>query len=200
MATVARIETDRLLLREQLDTDAATWGPLAVDPDFRRYVPWRRGDETPVERATRALSGLMRRWESDPLTTMGWVIARRDDGQLIGTGGVEAAEDPGDGELDYLLGKPFWGQGYGREAAHAMARFALEATDFRRLVAYIVPGNVGSIRIAESLGMRYEAEVDYMAFFPDPSVIELSSPLTWMYAVAREDVTLRDDGYRVVSR
>jgi RimJ/RimL family protein N-acetyltransferase len=199
MGKVARIETDRLLLREQLDSDAATWGPMAVDPEFRRYVPWRRGDETPVERATRALGGLMRRWDSDPLTRMGWVIARRSDGQLLGTGGIEAAEDPGDGELDYFLGKPFWGQGYGREAAHAMARYALDHTAFRRLVAYIVPGNEGSIRIAEGLGMRFEKEVDYMAFFPDPSVIELSSPLTWMYAVAREDISLRDDGYRVVT-
>lgn len=198
MAKVARIETDRLLLREQLGTDAATWGPLVIDPDFRRYVPWRRSDETPEERAARSIGGLMRRWESDPLTSMGWVITRRSDGQLLGTGGVDQAEDPADGELDYFFGRPFWGQGYGREAAHAMARFALDHTDARRLVAYIVPANIGSIRIAESLGMRFEKAVDYMQFFPDPSVVELSSPLTWMYAADRNGVTLRDDGYRVI--
>ena len=198
MAKVARIETERLLLREQLETDAATWGPLAVDPEFRRYVPWRRGDEMPEERAARSIGGLMRRWQSDPLSSMGWVITRRSDGQLLGTGGVDATDD-GDGELDYFFGKPFWGQGYGREAAHAMARFALDHVPYHRLVAYIVPGNVGSIRIAEGLGMTFEREVDYMQFFPDPSVIELSSSLTWMYVVRREDVTLRDDGYRVVA-
>jgi ribosomal-protein-alanine N-acetyltransferase len=197
MTRVARIETNRLLLREQLATDAATWGPLAVDPDFRRYVPWRRGEEAPEERAARAIGGLMARWQSDPLTSMGWVITRRSDGQLLGTGGVDATED-GDGELDYFFGKPFWGQGYGREAAHAMARFALDHTTFPRLVAYIVPGNVGSIRIAEGLGMQFEGEVDYLQFFPDPSQIVLSSPLTRMYAARREDITLRDDGYRVV--
>jgi RimJ/RimL family protein N-acetyltransferase len=199
VGTLARIETDRLLLREQLDGDAAVWGALAVDPDFRRYVPWRRGEETPEARAARSIGALMARWDAEPLSSMGWVIARRSDGQLLGTGGVDAGEKPGDGELDYFLGKPFWGQGYGREAAHAMARFALEHTTFERLIAYIVPGNVGSIRIAEGLGMRFEGEVDYMQFFPDPSIIELSNPMTSMYAARREDVTLRDVGYRVVS-
>ena len=195
---MARIQTDRLLLREQQERDAATWGPLAVDPEFRRYVPWRRGDETPEARAARSIGGLMARWESQPLSSMGWVITRRSDGQLLGTGGVDAGEDPAEGELDYFFGKPFWGQGYGREAAHAMARFALDHTPFQRLTAYIVPGNAGSIRIAESLGMRFEREVDYLQFFPDPSIIELSSSMTFMYAARREDITLRDDGYQVV--
>jgi RimJ/RimL family protein N-acetyltransferase len=115
---------------------------------------------------------------------------------VMGSGGVEAGEDPGDGEIDYRLGKPFWGQGYGSEAAHAMARFTLAHTAFKRLTAYIVPGNDGSIRIVEGLGLRFESMVDYMQFFPDPSVIELSNPMTRFYAARVEDVTLRDGAYR----
>lgn len=198
MSSVIRIETDRLVLREGRESDSAAWGPLMIDPDFRRYVPWRRGDETPEARASRAITNLMRRWDTEPLTRMGWVISRRGDGAVLGHGGIEQAEDPADGEIDYFLGKPFWGQGYGSEAAHAMARFALGHTGFERLIAYIVPGNEGSIRIVESLGMGYEGDVDYMQFFPDPSAIELSNPVTRMYAVRREDVTLRDAGYREI--
>jgi RimJ/RimL family protein N-acetyltransferase len=197
MAAVARIETERLLLRELLPADIPIWGPLIVDPDYRRYVPVRRSDETPVERATRSLTAMMARWNQEPLRSMGWVIARRSDGQIIGSGGVEESE-AGDGELDYTFGKPFWGQGYGREAAHAMARFALDHVPFARLSAYIVPGNEASIRIAEGLGMRFELEIDYMQFFPDPSVVYLPNPMTRMYTVRREDVTIRDQPYRVV--
>lgn len=198
MAAVARIETDRLVLREKLPTDPDAWGPLLTDPEFRRYIPFRKSDESPTQRATRALDGLMRRWTSDPLTAVGWVITRREDGAVIGTGGVDTAEDPGDREIDYMLGRPFWGQGYGREAAHAMARFVLENVAFDRLIAFILPGNEGSIRIAEGLGLRYERDANYLDFFPDPSQIELSSPMTRMYAAKRETITLRDGHYRVL--
>ncbi|HXI46040.1 MAG TPA: GNAT family N-acetyltransferase [Candidatus Acidoferrales bacterium] len=199
MATVAQIETDRLLLREVRDGDVATLARYITDPDFRRYVPFRRSDETPEQRAERSLTSSQARWQKEPLTSVGWVIALRDDDQLIGSGGIEEAEVPPDGELDYRLGKPFWGQGYGREAARAMARFALENMPFERLVAYIVPGNDGSIRIAEGLGLRFEREVDYMQFFPDPSIIELSNPMTRMYAARYEAVTVGDGHYRVVN-
>jgi RimJ/RimL family protein N-acetyltransferase len=196
--SVARIETERLVLREKLPTDAAAWGALVTDPEFRRYIPVRKSDESPADRANRTLDGLMQRWASEPLAAVGWVVTRRDDGKVLGTGGVDTAEDPGDREIDYLIGRPFWGRGYGREAAHAMARFVLDSLSFRRLIAYIVPGNEGSIRIAEGLGLRYERDVNYLDFFPDPSQIELSSPITRMYAAERNQITLRDGAYRVV--
>jgi RimJ/RimL family protein N-acetyltransferase len=198
MAKVARIETERLLLRERQASDVAAWAALVTDPDFRRYIPWRKGDETPEERSARALDNLMARWNLEPLAHMGWVIEQRSDGQVVGTGGIEEGESPEDGEIDYFLGKPFWGQGYGKEAAHAMARFAHENTEFERLVAYIVPGNTGSIRIAEGLGLKFEREVDYLAFFPDPSIIELSNPITRMYAARFDDLTIGSGQYRVL--
>ncbi len=199
MAKVARLETERLLLREPLPGDAKVWAPLLSDPDFRRYIPVRRSDEEPVARAERNLRAITARWEQEPLTTAGWVIVRRSDGQLVGTGGVDEGAEAGDGELDYFLGKPFWGQGYGREAAHAMARYAVEALPFERITAYVVPGNTGSIRIAEGLGVRFEKVVDYLSFFPDPSMVELAEPMTNLYAARREDVTFGDGPYRVVA-
>jgi RimJ/RimL family protein N-acetyltransferase len=198
MSLIARIETERLLLRGPEDHDVEAWAALLTDPDFRRYIPVRRSSDSAEERATRALARLAERWTAEPLRAMGWVICRKDDGQVIGTGGLEEGTAPEDGEIDYFLGKPFWGHGYGREAARAMARFALDHVDWRRLVAYIVPGNDASIRIAEGLGMTYQGEVDYLQFFPDPSTIEMLSPMTRFYAVDREDFVPDDGPYRVI--
>ena len=197
MSLIARIETERLLLRGPEDGDIGAWAALLTDPDFRRYIPVRRSSESAEERATRALSRLAERWTAEPLHGLGWVISRKDDSQVIGTGGLEEGADPGDGEIDYFLGKPFWGQGYGREAARAMARFGLDHVDWRRLVAYIVPGNDASIRIAEGLGMTYQGDVDYMQFFPDPSSVELLSPMTRFYAIDRKDFVPGEAPYRV---
>ena len=198
MSRIAVIETERLLLRGPEDGDVPAWAALLTDPDFRRYIPVRRSPDTAEERATRALARLAERWTAEPLRGLGWVISRQHDGQMVGIGGVEEGAEPGDGEIDYFLGKPFWGQGYGREAARAMSRFALDHTDWRRLVAYIVPGNDASIRIAEGLGMTYQGDVDYLQFFPDPSTVELLSPMTRFYAIDREHFMPGDEPYRVV--
>ena len=198
MSRIAVIETERLLLRGPEDGDVPAWAALLTDPDFRRYIPVRRSPDTAEERATRALARLAERWTTEPLRGLGWVISRQHDGQMVGIGGVEEGAEPGDGEIDYFLGKPFWGQGYGREAARAMSRFALDHIDWRRLVAYIVPGNDASIRIAEGLGMTYQGDVDYLQFFPDPSTVELLSPMTRFYAIDREHFMPGDEPYRVV--
>lgn len=197
MARMARIETERLLLRGPADGDVEAWAALLTDPDFQRYIPVRRSSDSAAERATRALARLAERWTAEPLRAVGWVISRQSDGQVVGTGGVEEGAEPGDGEIDYFLGKPFWGQGYGREAARAMSRFALDHMDWRRLVAYIVPGNDASIRIAEGLGMKYLGDVDYLQFFPDPSAVVLANPMTRFYAVNREEFRPSDEPYRV---
>lgn len=199
MGEIAQIRTERLLLRGPVDGDVKAWAALLTDPDFRRYIPVRRSTETAEERSKRNLAALADRWAAEPLAGVGWVICRRDDGAMIGTGGVEEGAEPGDGEIDYFLGKPFWGRGYGGEAARAMARFALDHVAWRRLVAYIVPGNDASIRIAEGLGMTYQGDVDYTQFFPDPYVVELSSPMTRFYAVDREAFTPGDAPYEVLS-
>lgn len=199
MPPIARIETERLLLRGPAEGDVEAWAALLTDPDFRRYIPVRRSDDSAEERARRGLAKLSERWTTEPLRAMGWVISLRDGGQMIGQGGVDEGAEPGDGEIDYFLGKPFWGNGYGGEAARAMARFAMDHVDLQRLVAYIVPGNAASIRIAEGLGMSYEGDVDYLQFFPDPSAVELSDPMTKFYAVNREDFVPGDAPYRVIS-
>jgi ribosomal-protein-alanine N-acetyltransferase len=197
MSRIAQIETGRLLLRGPADGDVEAWAALLTDPDFRRYIPVRRSSDSAQERAARALARLAERWTVEPLRGVGWVICRRDDGLVIGTGGVDEGAEPGDGEIDYFLGKPFWGQGYGREAARAMSRFGLDQVDWRRLVAYVVPGNEASIRIAQGLGMTYQGDVDYLQFFPDPSVVELANPMTRFYAINREDFMPGDEPYRV---
>jgi RimJ/RimL family protein N-acetyltransferase len=197
MGRIAQIETERLLLRGPADADVGAWAGLLTDPDFQRYIPVRRTSDSAEVRAERALARLAERWAAEPLRALGWVICRRSDGQVVGLGGLEEGAEPTDGEIDYLLGKPFWGQGYGREAARAMSRFALDHVDWRRVVAYIVPGNDASIRIAEGLGMTYQGDVDYLQFFPDPSAVELANPMTRFYAVNREDFVARDEPYRV---
>jgi ribosomal-protein-alanine N-acetyltransferase len=200
MTTIPWIETDRLLLREPLESDAAAWAPYNSDPDYRRYIPVRRNTLTPLERATRKLAMLMESWAQEPRTGVGWVVARRSDNQMIGMVEFDLGQEPGDGEIGYYVGKPFWGRGFGRELAHAASRFVAESDlPYERLVAYVVTANAGSIRIAESLGLRFQqGGIDYLRFFPDPSAMELADPICNFYAAPKAELTLDPGHYRVI--
>ena len=62
-------------------------------------------------------------------------------------------------EIGYRLARSAWGQGYATEAASAVRGYAFTSLGIRRLIALIDPANVASIRVAEKIGMRYEADV-----------------------------------------
>ena len=49
--------------------------------------------------------------------------------------------------------KRYWGRGIGTEAARACVDFARDDLKLGKLIALIVPENIGSIRVAEKLGM-----------------------------------------------
>ena len=62
-------------------------------------------------------------------------------------------------EIGYRLARSAWGQGLATEAAAAVRDFAFNTLSMKRLIALIDPSNTASVRVAEKIGMRHEAEV-----------------------------------------
>ena len=197
LSDIPLVETERLILRGPIGDDIEAWATYLAEPSDFRYIPWRKSDETTLQRAKRILDTMAKHWETEPLSAMGWVFARKADGQMIGLGGLEQLEDTDDAEIEYRLGKPFWGQRYASEAAQAMARYGFENTAWKRIVAYVVPDNIASVRVAGGLGMGYEGDVNYLDLLGGATDIEIASPMTAVYAVAREDFKVADAIYRV---
>jgi ribosomal-protein-alanine N-acetyltransferase len=184
-AIIPVIETERLILRGAVPADADVWVTFIADPDFGRYVPRSKVTCAPKERAERIISAYQQRWEAQPLSAMGWAVTRKADGQFIGLCGVEGLSGTNDGELDYLLGKPYWSQGFATEAARAMVCFAFENTGWDRVVAAIVPANVASSRVVDHLGFVYERHVNYYQLTGADSIV-LDDPVVALYALPRE--------------
>lgn len=182
---IPTIETERLILRAPIPADAAVWVTFIADPDFGRYVPKSKVTRTPQERAERIISAYQRRWESQPLSAVGWAVTRKEDRQFIGLCGIEVLEGTNDAELDYLFGKPYWGQGFATEAARAAVRFGFEHTTWERIVAAIVPANSASGRVLDHLGFIYEKHVNYYELTGADSIL-LDDPIVALYALGRE--------------
>lgn len=83
-------------------------------------------------------------------------ITLRSDGAYIG--GISLVFDaPNDsGEMGYWIGKPFWNQGYGTEAAAAVVSYGLETLGLNRIYAAHYKRNPASGRIMQKIGMTYE--------------------------------------------
>lgn len=192
--TIPTIETERLILRGPVPADADVWVTFISEPDFGRYVPRSKVTRTPQERAERTISNYQQRWESQPLSAVGWAVTRKKDGQFIGLCGAEALEGTNDGELDYYCGKPYWGQGFTTEAARAVVRFCFEHTSWDRIVAAIVPANIASNRVLDHLGFVYEKHVNYYELTGADSII-LDDPIVALYALRRDQFVPGDAFY-----
>lgn len=193
---IPEIETERLILRRPVSADIEHWVGFLGDPDFGRYVPRSRANRTPRERAERTIRGLQALWEQQPLSAMGWAITRKGDSQFIGQCNIDALPETNDMELSYLLGKPYWGQGFATEAARAAVCFGFEHTTWDRIVAGVVPANVASWRVLEHLGFVHEKDVNYYEMTGSDAII-MDDPIVAYYALRRERFAPGDAFYRL---
>ena len=153
-AMLPSFETPRLLLRPRTTADVDACIAMDRDPEVTRFVdgPWADAAKHRafvVDRIVRAYPPGMGYWavfpRSEPDRFLGWVLLTPLD--LVGP----------DIEIGWRFVRAAWGQGYATEAARPVLRHALETLGVAEIVADIDPANVGSIRVAEKLGMRCES-------------------------------------------
>jgi len=76
----------------------------------------------------------------------------------VGSIGLGPMNDlDGKAEIGISVAEPFWGHGYGTEAARLITNYAFRDLRKHRVVARVFDGNVGSQRIWEKLGYEHEA-------------------------------------------
>jgi len=153
LAIHPEFETARLSVRRLVADDAPFIVALLNEPSFLENI----GD-----RGVRGLEDARRYLRDGPLSMYEqygfglWHVSRRDDGSAIGMCGLLRRDTLPDVDLGYAFFPAFWGQGYALEAAAATLQHGARHHGLRRVLAVVSPGNSGSIRVLEKLGMRFE--------------------------------------------
>lgn len=75
------------------------------------------------------------------------------DSRLIGAVGYTSNAD-GSLEIGYWIGRPWWGQGYGTEAAETLMSYCFDTVGVSRLTCCHFDDNPASARIIKKLGFR----------------------------------------------
>ncbi len=101
------------------------------------------------------IAGCDERWRSG--TRAAFAICDLRDDTLLGGIGLAITPAHAHAELGYWLGLPYWGRGYGTEAAREVIAFGFSALRLHRIAASHLVRNPASGRIMQKLGMQREA-------------------------------------------
>ena len=154
-----RLETPRLIIRTFEARDAGPWLAMVSDVEVTRFLP--AGPAPTMEQAQRAI-GERQAMERELGHAM-WAVEDKTTGTFVGQCGLRPVDEGAGQEIDlaYHLTRTCWNKGYGTEAAIAVLTHGLGPVGLGIIMAVVVPENVGSWRVMEKAGMRYEGLVDY---------------------------------------
>ena len=154
------LETERLLVRRFTPDDLDKLIETRSDPEVSKYLGGQKF-QNPASLKKR-LNFYLDCYEKFGFG-MGAMIWK-STGEMIGSSGIQPLEDTDEIEVGYSIVKQFWRQGIGFECANAWLRYGFENARLDRIVAVTYPENVGSWRIMEKCGMKYEKTETHYGF------------------------------------
>ena len=146
-------ETERLILRPWLLSDAEECFRYASDPDVGPAAGWRAHPDFEYTKE------IIRNVLAVPET---YAVVLKETGLPVGSVGLhfspssDLAAGDDECELGYWIGKPYWGRGLIPEASREMLRHAFEDRGFKKVWCGYYDGNEKSKRVQEKLGFRYQ--------------------------------------------
>ena len=154
-----RFETARLVIRTFEARDADPWFAMISDPEVRRFLP---AGPAPTMELIQRVIGERQEMERELGHTM-WAVDDKTTGAFIGQCGLRPVDEGAGPEIDlaYHYTSASWNKGYASEAAIAVLAHGLGPVGLDSIMAVTLPENIGSWRVMEKVGMRYEGLVNY---------------------------------------
>lgn len=148
------IETERLLLRKMLPSDADDMYAYSCRPETSEYLLWSPHAAPSVTK--KYLAFLQKQYKAAAFYD--FAVVEKATGRMIGTCGFSSFDlDNNSAEIGYVLSPDYWGRGMATEAVRKILTFGFLDLSLHRICVRILDGNTASIRVAEKCGMRHEA-------------------------------------------
>jgi len=148
------LTTKRLRLRSIVRDDLDSLATLFADPEVMRFSLGMLDRDQTREKLDRILESMASRgWDS-------FIVESLDGDRFVGIVGLapQTVDGVEEIEMGYRLMPEFWGRGFATEAACACRDYAFKTLGMPRIISIIEPANVGSIRVTENAGLRFERE------------------------------------------
>ncbi|AMO85818.1 Putative ribosomal N-acetyltransferase YdaF [Solibacillus isronensis B3W22] len=150
---VHKLETERLLLRPITFDDSDRIEELAGEYDVAKSTlniphPYPKGSASQFIESTQTA-------EQNNKIVM-FAIINKETKLLIGLINLNLSISYQRGELAYWIGKEYWGNGYGTEAAKALLEYGFNQLKLNKIFAASFTSNTGSWKVMEKIGLKYE--------------------------------------------
>ena len=160
LATLPRLETERLVLRSWQQSDLEPFCALNADPQVMHFFP-------ELMSRARTLENMAHNCAEADRTGFGrHAVEVRATGEFIGVVGLMEVgfEGPlkGQIEIGWRLSSASWGKGYAREAALEILRWGLEDMGLAEVISFAPTINRPSISVMRSIGMRRDLNGDFI--------------------------------------
>lgn len=149
-------ETDRLILRELLHTDAEDFFELDSDPAVHIYL-----GNNPIkskEEAEDLIAKIRKQYIDYGIGR--WAAIEKSSGKFIGWSGLKFINIPENGHVNfydvgYRLIPRFWNKGYATESAMAAIKYGFEAIGMEEIIGTANVENKASRKALEKCGLQY---------------------------------------------
>jgi len=148
--SIPTITTPRLILRAFTAEDTDSLQRILGEEGVLRYFP--KSDPPPRDKVQAMIARQLKHWEERGYGL--WAVESRPTGELLGRCGLQYLPETDETEVDFILGKKFWGQGLATEAGRASVRYGFEELPLASIVGIVHPENLASRRVLEKLGMK----------------------------------------------
>lgn len=148
------LETEHCIVRETTVTDVDAFYKIYEDPSITEYMEPLYED--PEEERIYAQEYIEKVYGFYNFGI--WTVLDRETEEVIGRAGIcyrEGYEDP---ELGFMIAGHRQGRGLATEVCKAILKYAGEELGFSKVLAFVQPGNAGSVRVCEKLGMTWKGQ------------------------------------------
>jgi RimJ/RimL family protein N-acetyltransferase len=149
------IETDRLILRELLVSDAEAFFAMDNNPNVHRYL-WNKPTQE-IEETIETIAFVRKQYVNNGIGR--FAIISKETNEFMGWAGLKFNTEKVNNktnfyDIGYRLDEKFWGKGFASEASFAWLKYAFETLKIKTLLAGAHADNVASNKILQKIGMQ----------------------------------------------
>ena len=152
-SNVPTLETERLILRKLMVSDADDMYEYSCDPNTTAFLTWSLHPDRYY--TIDYIKFVLRQYKTGDFRD--WAVIHKASGKMIGTCGFTSIDlNNKKGEIGYVYNSKFWGQGIATEALECVMAFGFEKLELNRIECRYMVENAASRRVMEKAGMTFE--------------------------------------------
>jgi len=150
------LETERLYLREFIDTDGFHFYHLNNDVEVIKYT----GNDpfNSIEEA----NTFIKEYDDYEINGYGrWAVCLKETDEFVGWCGLKFEKDKNVTDLGYRFYKNHWGKGYATESAIACVKFGFSQLNIDEIVGRAYIENKASIEVLKKCNFKFNKNFKY---------------------------------------